>query len=122
MNNDIKVDGKGERKNEGKLPIDLVPVSSTISLAKVLQSGAKKYSPNNWRRGMSWISVIACVERHLNAFKAGEDIDSESGLRHIEHILCNVAFLNEYFYTCPHLDDRYKNTVEEIRLIFDRKE
>lgn len=109
----MAVDGKGERKNDGKLPMHLIPVSSNMSIARVMAVGAAKYSPHNWRRGMSWSIVMGCLERHYNAFKAGQDIDEESGLRHIELLLCNVAFLNEYFYTCPELDDRYKNTPEE---------
>lgn len=116
----IIVDGGGQRKNEGKLPMELVPVSTAISLAKVLQVGAKKYSKNNWRRGMSWTTIMGCIERHYNAFKAGEDYDEETGMRHIELLLCNVAFLNEYFYTCPELDDRFKNDFEHIKKILNR--
>lgn len=113
-----KVDGKGERKDDGKLPLDLVPVSTNTSLAKVLQVGAKKYARNNWRRGMSWSKVIACMERHLLKLKAGEDFDDESGLKHIEHVLANAAFLNEYYLTCPELDDRFKNSPEDIKEMF----
>lgn len=121
MSNDAKVDGKGERKNTGKLPMNLVPVSTNTSIAKVLDFGAKKYAVHNWRRSMSWVSVIDCIERHLAKFKAGEDVDDESGLRHIEHILANVAFLNEFHFTAQNMDDRYKNEPEHIKEMFNNK-
>lgn len=115
-----KVDGGGLRFNKGKLPMELVPSSVNLSLARVLQAGAKKYAKNNWRLGMDWTIVMGCIERHYNAFKLGEDIDPETGLRHIELLLCNVAFLNEYFYTHPKLDDRFKNSPESIDKILGR--
>lgn len=120
MSDEVKIDGGGLRFNEGKLPMELVPVSVNTSLAKVLHVGSKKYAKNNWRLGMSWSIVMGCLERHYNAFKAGEDIDKETGLRHIELLLCNVAFLNEYFYTHPQLDDRFKNNPKSIDEILGR--
>lgn len=32
--------------------------------------------------------------RHLFAYLKGEDCDKESGLRHIDHIMCNSMFLS----------------------------
>ena len=102
------VDGGGLRLNSGKLRVDLVPTSAVVALAQVLEVGAKKYADHNWARGMKWSNTYASLYRHLLKWLDGEDVDPESGLSHMAHVLCNAAFLVEYEKTCPHLDDRRK--------------
>lgn len=102
----IVVDGGGQRKNEGKLPVDLVPVSAILALAKVLDAGQKKYSARNWERSMKWSICYACAMRHLLKWWNGEDNDEETGLSHLYHALCNIAFLIEYLETAKNQDDR----------------
>ena len=99
---------EGKRFNNGKTRYDLVPVYSHEQYAKVLTMGAEKYGDNNWRLGMSWNSVLASLERHLYAFKNGEDTDPESGLHHMAHCAANCMFLIEYSKIYPQGDDRYK--------------
>ena len=99
-------DGTGKRFNEGKTRHDLVPAYAQEQYAKVLTFGAKRYNDRNWEKGMKWTSVIASLERHLQAIKRGEDIDPESGLLHSAHIQCNSAFLTEYYKIYPQGDDR----------------
>lgn len=96
-----------KRYNEGKPRYDLIPALAQEELAKVLTVGAEKYGIDNWRKGMSWNKVLASLERHLYAFKRGEDRDLETGILHSAHIQANAAFLTEYFYTFPDLDDRF---------------
>ncbi len=97
----------GKRYNIGKTRYDLVPCYSHEQYAKVLTMGAEKYGDNNWRLGMSWNSVLASLERHLYAFKNGENIDPESGLHHMAHCAANCMFLIEYSQSFPQGDDRY---------------
>ena len=104
----VKLDGGGLRKNEGKLRTDLVPMSTLRSLARVLGKGAEKYEDYNWRRGLKWSTVQASLLRHLMLWIDGEDIDQESGLNHMDHIMANVAFLLEYIEIYPEGDDRFK--------------
>jgi len=106
--NKAKVDGGGLRKNGGKLRTDLIPMSSLRSLSRVLGKGAEKYDDNNWRRGMKWSTVQGCLFRHLMKWIDGEDIDDESGLNHMDHVMANVAFLVEYIERYPEGDDRFK--------------
>lgn len=94
------------RDNKNKLRYDLVPPFAHEQLAKILTHGAKIYGERDWENGLNWSEVIASMERHLNAFKNGEDYDSESGLLHISHVLSNAAFLTEYYRTYPQGDDR----------------
>lgn len=98
--------GKGKRFNEGKTRFDLVPSYAQEQYAKVLTMGANKYGDHNWQKGISWSKVIASLERHVKAIKRGEDFDHESGLLHSAHVMCNAAFLSEYYNIYPEGDDR----------------
>lgn len=98
---------KGLRDNQGKPRIDLAPSDAMIHVGKVLAMGAEKYNEHNWEHGMAYSKVIASLERHLKKFEAGLDIDDESGLHHIDHVLCNALFLSRYVRAFPEKDDRF---------------
>lgn len=88
-NQDIKADN-------GKLMMELIPTSTYRSLGRVLTYGANKYSPYSWKE-VEAERYVGALLRHLTAYidnPMGKD--EESGLLHIEHVLCNAAFLNEY--------------------------
>lgn len=97
---------KALRFDSGKVLHELVPAHAIHELAKVYTFGAKKYAPNNWRRGMKWSRVIASLKRHLNAIERSEDYDSESGLLHASHVAWNAITLLEYYKIYPQGDDR----------------
>lgn len=87
-NQEIKADG-------GKLMMELIPTSAYKSLARVLTYGAEKYGANSWQR-VERERYVGALIRHLVAYidePLGED--EESGLLHIEHVLCNAMFLND---------------------------
>jgi len=98
--------GKGLRYNIGKIRLDLIPASVIEAIGSVLTHGCKKYEDRNWEKGLGWTGVMASLKRHLLAWDRGEDYDPESGLLHIDHILCNATFIREYYQTHPELDDR----------------
>jgi hypothetical protein len=112
----MEQDGKGLRYNKGKLEFGLIPVSSQEEYTKVLTYGAKKYTPYNWKKGMSWTSVINSLERHLIEIKKGNDYDEETGLLHSAHIMCNASFLTEYYKIYPQGDDRNFNFNKKIMI------
>lgn len=97
---------EGLRYNTGKVRYDLVPAFAQEQYAKVLTVGAEKYADRNWELGMKWSKVVASLERHLQAIKRGEDYDAETGLLHSAHVMCNAAFLTEYYKIYPQGDDR----------------
>jgi len=94
------------RYNEGKNRLDLVPPILQEEVGKVMTFGAQKYEPYNWAKGMKWSKCIASAKRHLAAVERGEDFDPESGLLHLAHLGCNIAFLLYYMKHHPELDDR----------------
>ena len=104
---------KGLRYNKGKTRYDLIPPFAQEQYGRVLTKGAEKYAERNWEHGMEWSKVIASLERHIQAIKRGEDYDPETGLLHSAHVMCNAAFLTEYYKIFPQGDDRphrYLNT------------
>ena len=62
---------------------------------------------HNWRKGLHYSRVTNSLQRHLNEFNAGNDIDEETGLRHVDHILCNALFLSGITKEHPEMDDRF---------------
>lgn len=100
------MDGEGKRFNQGKTRHDLIPAFAQEEYGKVLSMGAEKYGERNWEKGMLWGKVISSACRHLEAIKNGEDYDKESGLLHSAHLMCNAAFLTEYYKIFPQGDDR----------------
>lgn len=93
--------------DDNKLPLDLLPPEALEEIARVLQHGAKKYDAHNWRKGMKWSRLYAAHLRHLFAWAVGENIDPESGLRHLAHAGCCLLFLLTYQATETGEDDRF---------------
>lgn len=100
--------GDAYRYNHGKPRFDLINPLAHRDLVNVLTNGANKYGDRNWENGFAWTSVLASLERHLNAFKACEDYDDETKLLHIAHVAANAHFLNSFYYIFPQGDDRPK--------------
>lgn len=80
------------RLNEGKLEWSLMDDISFANMIKVLMFGAKKYAPNNWKKGFKKSKMIDSIQRHLVAMKDGQELDDESGLPHYAHLQCNLMF------------------------------
>lgn len=98
----------GLRYNAGKLPYHLLPDDAIQEVVRVLQKGAEKYAERNWQNGLKWDSECASsLQRHLAAWKLGEDNDSESGLPHMAHVATNALFLLHFAINGTGEDDRY---------------
>lgn len=81
--------------DKNKLQYSLVPPKAIKALAKVLTYGARKYKPNNWKQVDDTTRYWDALYRHLEAYRAGEITDDESGFNHLEHAITNIAFLIE---------------------------
>jgi len=98
----------GVKYDNQKPRMDLIPPEAMNELATILTYGAGKYADHNWRKGLHYSRVYAAALRHLLAFWSGENLDPESGLSHLSHALCNVAFLVTYERTGTGTDDRFQ--------------
>jgi len=99
----------GEKQDEGKLRYDPIPAYPLQELARVYTIGSKKYGDNNWRSGIAYSRIVAALQRHLEMWKQGRDVDPDDG----QHPLASVAWcaltLMEYEITHPELDNRADN-------------
>jgi hypothetical protein len=107
----------GLRFDAGKRRVYLFPMDAFDGTCDVLTYGATKkhgpeglpYGERNWEGGLRWIEqCVGPLVRHLSAFMQGEDIDPESGLPHVDHMGCDVAFLQAMYRRRKDLDDRRK--------------
>lgn len=90
--------GMGGIKHDAeKLRYDLMPVDAEQMVVQVLTHGAEKYGPDNWRKvPESSRRYYAAARRHLEAWRGGELIDSESGQHHLSHAICCLLFLLQF--------------------------
>lgn len=81
--------------NEGKPKVRLVYPSAIFEMAKVREYGYKKHGTlTGWMTTDSNDHYDACL-RHVFAALHGEQLDKDSGLKHLSHALCNLMFLVE---------------------------
>lgn len=78
----------GGQKDAKLARYDQIPTVPLRLLAERYGMGNAKYpvgpgEVDNWRKGYSWSLSYAALQRHLNAFWAGEDIDAETGQPHL---------------------------------------
>ena len=81
----------------GKPRLSLVPPAIIEAVGRVRTFGVEKYrDPENWRN-VSPERYVDALMRHLCAYLRDPDAtDAESGLPHLEHVACNIAFLLEF--------------------------
>ena len=84
------------KQDAGKLQITLVPTQIIRDIAEVRMYGNKKYgSSDNWKN-VEPVRYRDALMRHLLAYiDDPKSIDAESGLPHLWHAACNMAFLCE---------------------------
>lgn len=91
----------------GKPPLGLISRTALEEEAKVMAYGVSKYGTHNWRAGMDFSRLMDAALRHVYAFADGEDLDKETGLSHLAHARCCLAFLLEYQGKSLGTDDRF---------------
>lgn len=84
---------EGRKDDGGKARYDLIPPELLEATAAVLTFGAGKYGERNWEKGMKWGRPFAALMRHMWAWWRGEKADPETGMSHLWHASCCIAFL-----------------------------
>lgn len=82
------VSSTGAKKGVKRARFDMIPTDSLTELARHYGVGAEKYETgeggiDNWRLGYEWSKSFAAAYRHLTAAMGGEDIDEETGSKHV---------------------------------------
>lgn len=83
---------KALRYNEGKLRWSLVDWKSMEPMVHVLEFWASKYQEWNWKKPMDKKQILNSMMRHMVKLMDWEEIDSESWLGHIWHVMANALF------------------------------
>ena len=85
----------GLKHDGGKARLDLVPPEIIEAVGEVMTFGAEKYGENSYKQ-VDPKRYRAALMRHICKWlKNPHGIDADSGLPHLWHIACNVAFLLE---------------------------
>ena len=86
------------KADAGKAQLTLVPREIIWDIAQIRMYGTKKYKdPDNWKR-VETVRYQDAAMRHFLAYLDNpESVDEESGLPHLWHLACNIAFLCERY-------------------------
>ena len=86
------------KADDGKLRLTLVPTELIRAVARIRMYGNAKYpegGPDNWKQ-VEPERYRDAMFRHMMEYLDDPDgVDAESGLPHLWHLACNVAFLCE---------------------------
>jgi len=97
----------GGEKGKKLAQYDQIPADALNELAEHYGKGSAKYSKHNFRKGYEWSLSFSAAMRHLWQFWGGEDIDEETGSKHVTaaawHCLNLATLMDEH----PNFDDRY---------------
>ena len=89
-------EGWEAKSDTGKPILSLVPKQIIYEIEKVRSFGVKKYKdPDNWKLVELERYHQALLRHTLAVWEDVQARDKESGLLHLSHIACNVAFLLE---------------------------
>lgn len=103
--------GQGGTKHDtGKNRLELIPSSAIDAMGRAFTYGSRKYNDHNWSEGFDWDRLVGALMRHLNAWRAGQDKDLESGLSHLDHVLACAAMLSAHEQEGLGNDNRRKTT------------
>jgi len=98
----------GGAKGSKLARFDLIPTGPLWELAEHYGKGARKYEERNYERGYKWSLSFAAAMRHLQQFWGGEDMDGETGCKHVIAAAWHCFALALFMKTHPELDDRPK--------------
>jgi hypothetical protein len=93
---------------EQKWKLSDVPSIAIQMLGRVMSMGRAKYGRFNWRKhNVSATVYYDAMQRHLALWFEGQDIDEESGLPHLGHVMACATIL---------LDAKDRGTLNDNRL------
>lgn len=94
----IEILDQNAKADAGKAQLTLVPRKIIYAIAKIREYGVNKYPDggvDNWKQ-VEVERYRDAAFRHFMAYLDDpEGVDEESGLPHLWHLACNIAFLCE---------------------------
>lgn len=87
------------KADAGKPKLSLVPMQIMFDVAEIREYGCQKYKdPDNWKKVEPDRYVDALLRHILMFVQDRNSVDAESGLSHLSHAACNMAFLCEMYH------------------------
>ena len=95
LNDKYDVVTDGLKHDGGKPRLSLVPPILIRAVGTVMTHGAEKYGEGNWRSVEPARYRDALARHYCDYMENPHGNDKDSGLPHLWHLACNVAFLLE---------------------------
>lgn len=93
---DMEETNQAVKADSGKPQLTLVPRQILFDIARVREYGTKKYGdPENWKQVDKQRYRDAAFRHFMAYLDEPQGTDAESGLSHLAHLACNIAFLCE---------------------------
>lgn len=93
---EVPIPSQEAKADAGKLQLTMVPSGIIREIAKIRMYGNAKYNdPENWRTVDPERYRDAAYRHWLAYLDDPGGVDEESGLPHLSHMACNIAFLIE---------------------------
>ena len=96
----------GGQKGRKAAQLGAIDPVALYHLAEVAGFGAGKYDAHNFLRGYDWSLSYDALQRHLQKFWMGEDVDPESGMQHLGHAAWHCLALLSFVLRGLGTDDR----------------
>lgn len=106
-----------------KAPLRYVPRALDIEVSAVMETGATKYGPFNWRQQpVSAVTYAEAMLRHIYAWLEGQDNAEDSGLNHIAHVGASAGIILDALASGTMLDDRTIGPAADILRRLDKSQ
>jgi hypothetical protein len=87
----------GVKHDADKIRYSLLPPGVLKCVVETLEHGARKYTPDNWKKVLEGpdgeTRYYDAAMRHIEAWRCGEALDTESGKPHLAHAVSCLLFL-----------------------------
>lgn len=104
-----------------KVPRSTVSAPVIAELGVAMLEGALKYGRHNYRHVPILASVYYdALNRHMDAWWEGEDIDPDSGISHVTKAIATLVVLRDSMIRGKLSDDRPVGTVGFLSVLDDR--
>lgn len=104
---------EGIKHDSNKVRYTLVKPEAHLELVRVLEYGARKYGAFNWEK-VDFNRYLDAIYRHLESFRMGVEIDEESGLHTLAHVVANAHIMLQ-----KKLEDEIDAELEEMNNHFN---